>query len=143
MEKVTIGRWVFIDLPALDLENVRAKVDTGAYRCSLHCDFIEQFERDGETFLAIQVTDLRDRPIGDHPVVLRQDKTVGVRSSNGETQERPVVSLPIKLAGEEYSAEFTLTNRQDMKFPILLGRKFLRNSFLVDVSLDNPTEEEE
>ncbi|MEX0748847.1 MAG: RimK/LysX family protein [Candidatus Saccharimonadales bacterium] len=142
MDKVTIGRWVFIDLPALDLENVRAKVDTGAYRSSLHCEFIEEFERNGEIFLAIQTTDMRGAPIGDHPVALKQEGIVAVRSSNGEVQRRPVVLLPVELGGREYVTEFTLTNRQDMKFPILLGRKFLKESFVVDVSLDDPTEEE-
>lgn len=141
-EKLTIGRWVFIDLPMLDLDNVRAKVDTGAYRSSLHCEFIDEFERDGETYLAIQTTDMSGESIGDHPVALKQEGYVKVRSSNGEIQRRPIVSLPVVIGGREYVSEFTLTNRQDMKFPILLGRRLLKDSFVVDVSLDDPTEEE-
>lgn len=141
MKKTIIGRWVYIDLPDLDLETVKAKVDTGAYRSSLHCDFIEQFEQNGQTFLKIQTTDMSGRPIGDHAVVLKQERMVGVRSSNGQVQHRPVVLLPVKLADRQFQAEFTLSNRQDMKFPILLGRKFLRGRFIVDVSLDSSEEE--
>ncbi|MEX0668487.1 MAG: RimK/LysX family protein [Candidatus Saccharimonadales bacterium] len=143
MSKTTIGRWVYIALPDLDLSNVKAKVDTGAYRSSLHCEFIEEFEEDGDTYLAIQTTNMDGSPIGDHPTTLKSKGEVKVKSSNGDIQNRPLVDLTVNIAGEEHTAEFTLTNRQDMKFPILLGRKFLRGFFIVDVSLDDPSEEEE
>lgn len=141
MGKITIGRWVYIDLPDVDLENVKAKVDTGAYRCSLHCDFMEEYKDNGDTYLSIITTDLSGRPMTDHATPVRLIKEIKVKSSNGSTQVRPIVNLPIRLAGTDYETEFTLTNRQDMKFPILLGRKFLRDKFLVDVSLDDPDEE--
>ncbi len=143
MTKSTIGRWVYITLPDLDLDNVKAKVDTGAYRSSLHCEFIEEFEKDGDNYIAIQTTDMEGNPIGNHPVTLKSKGVVKVKSSNGESQSRPLVDLTLVLAGQEHVVEFTLTNRQDMKFPILLGRKFLRGSFIVDVALDDPSEEEE
>lgn len=141
MEKIMVGRWVYIDLPDVDLENVKAKIDTGAYRSSLHCDFVEEYRDNGDTYLSIITTDLSGRPMTDHATTVRLLNKTTVRSSNGIMQERPIVNLSVRLAGNLYKAEFTLTNRQDMKFPILLGRKFLRNKFVVDVSLDDPSEE--
>jgi len=141
MNKIMIGRWVYIDLPDVDLENVKAKVDTGAYRSSLHCDFVEEYSDNGDTYLSIVTTDLSGKPMTDHASSVKLIKKILVKSSNGLKQERPVVMLPVRLAGNLYEVEFTLTNRQDMKFPILLGRKFLRDKFVVDVSLDDPSEE--
>lgn len=137
MEKDIIGRWVYIDIPAAGFQNVRAKVDTGAYRSSLHCDFIEQFERDGVKYVKVQITDLSGHPISDY-VTLKQKSTTYVKSSNGEAQQRPIVELDVIINTKQYTAEFSLSNREDMKFPILLGRKLLRGNFVVDVSMDDP-----
>lgn len=136
--KVMIGRWVYLDIPDVALYNVKAKVDTGAFRSSLHCEFIGAFAEGDETYLKIRTTDMSGNPISDEPMTVRQSGTVRVRSSNGEIQQRPIVMLDVIINGEQHTAEFTLTNRGDMKFPILLGRKLLRNAFVVDVSLDDP-----
>lgn len=136
--KVMIGRWVYLDIPDVALYNVKAKVDTGAFRSSLHCEFIGAFAEDGETYLKIRTTDMSGEPISEEPMTVRQVGTARVRSSNGEQQERPIVLLDVIINGEHHSTEFTLSNREDLKFPILLGRKLLRNAFVVDVSLDDP-----
>ncbi len=58
-----------------------------------------------------------------------------VKSSNGKTEERIFVKTIIELFGRRYKAELSLTDRKDMKFPMLIGRKYLQGRFLVDVSL--------
>lgn len=58
-----------------------------------------------------------------------------VRSSNGTTEERIFVKTVIEISGKRYKAELSLTDRKDMKYPMLIGRKFLQGHFLVDVSL--------
>ncbi len=58
-----------------------------------------------------------------------------VKSSNGKTEERIFVKTVIELAGKQYKAELSLTDRKDMKYPMLIGRKYLQGRFLVDVSL--------
>jgi len=57
-----------------------------------------------------------------------------VRSSNGELQERPAVRVKVNFFGEAYTTVISLTNRADMRYPMLIGRKFLSGKFLVDVS---------
>jgi hypothetical protein len=37
----TLGRSDRVDLPGLGLTNIQAKIDTGAYTCSLHCSRAE------------------------------------------------------------------------------------------------------
>lgn len=59
-----------------------------------------------------------------------------VKSSNGEIQLRPAVKVTVKFFGKKYKSVISLTSRADMKFPMLIGRKFLKDRFLVDVSKD-------
>lgn len=56
----------------------------------------------------------------------------GITSSNGETQWRMVVKTPLKIGDLTFRAEFSLADRSDMKFPMLIGRSALRRRFLVD-----------
>jgi hypothetical protein len=61
-------------------------------------------------------------------------KEIKVKSSNGISESRPMIKTTIQLFGEHHEILLTLTNRGDMSHPVLLGRRFLRNKFLVDVS---------
>ena len=60
-----------------------------------------------------------------------------VKSSNGISEERFLIKTSIILFGKSLSIDLTLTERSDMKFPVLLGRKFLTGQFIVDTSLKN------
>ena len=62
-------------------------------------------------------------------------KIKNVKSSNGKTEERIFVKTTVELLGKKYEAELSLTNRKDMRYPMLIGRKYLKGRFLVDVSL--------
>ncbi len=62
-------------------------------------------------------------------------KVKNVKSSNGKIEERIFVKTTIEMSGRSYEAELSLTDRKDMKYPMLIGRKYLQGRFLVDVSL--------
>ena len=64
-----------------------------------------------------------------------------VKSSNGKVQHRPSVKVKVEFFGKKYTTVISLTNRSDMKYPMLIGRKFLANKFLVDVSKEYLTKE--
>ena len=57
-----------------------------------------------------------------------------VKSSNGEVQERASIKVTVNFFGKKYKSVISLTNRADMKFPMLIGRLFLKDRFLVDVA---------
>lgn len=61
-------------------------------------------------------------------------KVKRVKSSNGEVQLRASIKVSVKFFGKKYKSVISLTNRADMKFPMLIGRRFLNDRFLVDVS---------
>jgi hypothetical protein len=64
-----------------------------------------------------------------------------VKSSNGQVQERPSIKVSVKFMGKRYKAIISLTNRADMKYPMLIGRKFLSGKFLVDVQKEYVSKE--
>lgn len=56
-----------------------------------------------------------------------------VKSSNGTVQVRPSIKVSVKFFGKKYKSVISLTNRADMKFPMLIGKRFLKGKFIVDV----------
>ena len=123
-----------ISFPQLQLLKVPAKIDTGAYRSSIHCSRVKEMLIEGKKQLKVVFL------AKEHPQFIKGGQTftdykkVKVRSSNGEIQERYMVTTQVKLGKRKFKTEFTLTNRSEMKTPILLGRKALKGRFVVDVS---------
>lgn len=58
-----------------------------------------------------------------------------VKSSNGTTQDRIFIKTVLKLFDLEFETEISLTDRKSMKYPMLIGRNFLEDRFIVDVAL--------
>lgn len=130
---VTIGRSEYIALPRLGVERVQAKIDTGAYRSALHYQRVRQRRTEDRKELVVTFAMGRKRSV----VVFKDYRKVVVKSSTGQTTSRWLVSTRVKLDGHSVRTEFTLFDRSDMKFQVLLGRKFLRGRFQVDVMRKN------
>lgn len=128
-----LGRYDRVDLPGLGLKNIHAKVDTGAYRCSLHCQSAKVVNGILEFVLLDE----------EHPEFTGMKFTAetfherDIKNSFGEVERRYVITTTIKIFNEEIIAEFSLSNRGLLKFPILLGRKILQARYLIDVKKKN------
>lgn len=123
-----IGRKELADLPALYLFGVAAKVDTGAYTSSMHCESITETE-DG-----ISCQFLNSEGASVESISFTEFGKRKVKSSNGMEEERYSILTKIRLGEDLFDIELTLTDRNEMKNPILLGRKFIRKKYLVDVA---------
>lgn len=134
MEKKIIGRKEKISLPILGLQLVWAKIDTGAYTSSLHAEQIREEMFEGKKVLAFEVFLPRHPSFSGKTVRFEEYKEKKVKNSFGHAETRYLIQTTIRLAGETYTAEFTLSDRSSMRNAILLGRKMLRNRFLVDVT---------
>ncbi|MCM4155124.1 RimK/LysX family protein [Gramella sp. AN32] len=131
MEKIIIGRFDKADFPALNLSDIAIKIDTGAYTSSIHCENIEEKE-DG---LHCTFVD-EEHPLYDHKEFIFEDyDIVFVRSSNGIIQKRFQVQSKITLFNKHFKISLSLSDRQEMRFPVLIGRKFLTKKFIVDTEL--------
>jgi hypothetical protein len=133
MEKKIIGRKEKVTLPDLGLTLVWAKVDTGAYTSSIHAENLEVVEINGKRVLRFQPLLPGHKSYTGEIVTFDRFREKKVKNSFGHAEVRYLIETTFELAGESYSAEFTLSDRSSMRNAILLGRKILRNRFLVDV----------
>lgn len=132
---IVIGRRDRIDLPELGYSNIKAKIDTGAYGNALHCTNIEIINRDGLDLLSFVLFDSSHHRYKDKRQYFEDFTDKLVRNSGGDTEHRYKIETEVIFLGQKFRAGFTLTDRRTMKYPILLGRKFLRERYLVDVNL--------
>lgn len=137
MDQKVIGRKEKISLPALGLKLVWAKVDTGAYTSSIHAENLEVVEQNGKRILRFQPLLPGHKSFTGEMVTFEHFREKKVKNSFGHAEVRYLIETTFELAGESYSAEFTLSDRSSMRNAILLGRKILKNRFLVDVSKVN------
>jgi hypothetical protein len=126
-----IGRHVYVDLPDLGFSGIEAKVDTGAFRTVIHCDTWKEVEVGGKTVLqAVFNLD------GTGPKTIFFDDYFqrDFKSSFGETERRYCVHTLLQIGKKKIRSSVSLSNRSDMKFQVLIGRKTLLRKFVVDVS---------
>ncbi len=129
-----IGRKEKISIPEFNLKLVWAKVDTGAFTSSIHAENIQVVEKDGKQILSFQVLMPEHKSYSGKTLEFDKFREKLVKNSFGQTESRYLIEVTFQLAGEEYPAEFTLSDRSSMRNAVLLGRKILKNRFLVDVS---------
>lgn len=131
--KRLIGRREKISFPEWGLQQATAKVDTGAYTSSIHCQDIQEIEIDGVKTLQFQLLDPSHKNFRIRKITTQSYTQKKVKNSFGQAEIRYKVSTEVLMFGEVFQAEFTLTDRSKMKNPILLGRKLLQGRFIVDV----------
>lgn len=130
-EKLVMGWLETVFLQPANLR-VTAKLDTGAKTSSVHAGKVEHFERDGVPwvrFVFIASEDKKSLKI-ERPLV----RTAVIKERQSRSSTRDVVKLTICKNGRLYETEFTLNDRSNFNYPILLGRSFLAEVALVDSS---------
>jgi hypothetical protein len=135
MDKKIVGRRELISIVDLELYDLDAKVDTGADSNALHCDHIEI--SDDEQSVSFTLLDEVHEAYHGKRMTFPLYKIKKVKSSNGQLQLRPSIKVVVEFYGKKYKSVISLTDRSDMKFPMLIGRMFLKDRFLVDVSKEN------
>ncbi|AFJ02246.1 uncharacterized protein conserved in archaea [Methylophaga frappieri] len=132
-DKLILGRTEWIWLEPVN-RVFRARVDSGATTSSLSAHHIVEFERDGQRWVRFNMVpddDVDDSYEVEAPLV----RVAKIRqASSDELDRRLVVELTMKVGDFTDTAEFTLTDRTAMTYPILLGREFLRDIALIDVA---------
>jgi hypothetical protein len=132
-KKEVIGRLERINIPSLEIYNVLAKIDTGAYRGAIHADNIKVVRRGGKRILKFTVLDPEHPEFNNVVHETKKFKKKKVRTTQSDYRMRYIIPVIIEIAGTKIKAELGLTDRSDLRNPILIGRKALRK-FIIDVS---------
>lgn len=122
MEEICVGWREWFALPELNISKIKGKIDTGARTSALHAFFVEPYEENGLSMVRFGV----------HPLQRNLNKEIvcccpvkdyrEVSDSGGHSEMRYVIETQIKLGERSWPIEMTLTNRDSMKFRMLLGR---------------------
>ncbi|MBN7795505.1 ATP-dependent zinc protease family protein [Parahaliea mediterranea] len=131
-DKAVLGWREWLALPDFGIDRIKAKIDTGARTSALHAFYVEPFARDGEDWVRF----------GIHPWQQNTDYVVHceakvldrrqVTDSGGHREVRYVIASRVRVGEHTIDAELTLTDRETMRFRMLLGRTAMRGHFLVD-----------
>ena len=134
VRKKIIGRLEIISLPEFDLFNIESKIDTGAYRGSIHASVIEEIVVDGAPFLKLIFLDEGHEEHNNKEFLVDDYKKTTVKNSIGGTEERYIISTSIMIGGKTMEIDLGVSDRKDMRYPIIIGRRALKKHFIVDVS---------
>ena len=134
-----VGWREWIALPELNMDRVRAKLDSGAALSSLHADRMETFSRSRQSWIRFFVpgpslSDSENDRESDYQCSARLIGHRNIRSSNGEVATRPVIETTLYLAGFQWQIELTLTDRATLECPMLIGRNALAGRCVIDCS---------
>lgn len=133
VEKATLQPWGI---------EVKAKLDSGALTSSLDARHIEMFEKDNEEWVRFRLK-LEDQASGEDfsdQIERPLYRELAVRGAGGR-DERPVVLLEVCMGSTIYEEQFSLRDREEMNYPLLLGRRTISHLGLLDVRetfLQNP-----
>ncbi len=127
-----IGIAEIVSLPELGIKNLDAKIDTGAYTASLHAFDIKPYNSNKRINFSVYSSEYK---------IIKCDTEIfdirHIVSSNGEGSDRFVIKTKLVMGKNRLIAQFTLANRDSMKYKILIGRATIKDRFIVNPNLEN------
>jgi hypothetical protein len=133
-DAIMLGWREWVSLPELGIDHIKAKVDTGARTSALHAFEVTPFKEGGKQRVRFRVHPLQKDTATEVTCEADVIDRRQVRDSGGHTEQRWVIVTPVKLGGQRWDIEMTLTERDNMLFRMLLGRTAIKGRCTVDPS---------
>lgn len=125
-QSVTLIGWIEnIDFPTLNLEAMKAKIDTGARTTALHATDIRHFERNGKPWVGFKTVGAGG--VGEVDVEAEVHSDRWIKNTSGIPEERIVVRTVICFGDLRWPIDVSLADRSNMTFPVIVGRAALKN----------------
>lgn len=134
-----IGRAEMVQFPELGLTDIPARIDTGAKTASIWASRVRVTDKGIEFVLF----DTKSPHYTGEVVCVSEYQERVVASSNGMAEKRYFVRLLVTIGGRKVRGYFSLANRSQQVYPVLVGRNILAGKFLVDVKRGTPMSNEE
>ena len=120
-----VGWEEWVSLPELNLPALIAKTDTGAETSALHAFNIQVFGKEDNQMVRFGINPIES---DERYSVFCSAKLIdqrNVTSSNGITELRYVIETELEIGGVKRKVPITLTNRENMKYKMIIGRSAL------------------
>lgn len=130
---ISIGWRETVELLDVDLPPMVAKIDTGARTSSLHATKLLVRRRQGIEHVYFTTSDAEGNPIR-RKAPLVEERTVRNPGDGGREEDRYVIESRVRLGTRVWDAEFTLADRTNMQYQVLIGREAIRERFVVNVA---------
>lgn len=128
-----IGRREFVDFPKLGIYNVEAKIDTGAFSSAIHCEDIMEIKEGDNIILSFSLPSIYYPGNKTQLIKIKDFTKKKIKNSFGEAEERYIIRTQIHIGHKTILADFSLSDRKSMRYPILIGRKAIKGKFIIDV----------
>ena len=128
-----IGRREYIDFPELNVYGIEAKIDTGAYTSALHCQDVEIKNIEGTPTLCFKLFDPTHPEYNEQEHRFQHFTIKTIRNSFGEEEDRYVIRTIVHIGHKNIRCAISLTDRANMRYTVLIGRKMIKNKFIIDV----------
>ncbi len=135
-DELLVAGWrEWVSLPGIGIDSIKAKMDTGARTSCLHAFKVEAFDKKGESWVRFSMhpnQNETDTVIQCEAKVLDYRK---VTDSGGHSELRYVIRTLVHFGEYKWPAEVSLTNRDNMKFRMLIGRTAMSNRIVINPAL--------
>ena len=126
-----VGAVELVHIESADIK-LKARIDTGAETTSIHAEDIQLIEKDGRRYVRFVLIDpARGERVQQE---LRLRRRVLIKQSYGPDERRYVVRMWLTLGNTRSRVDVNLSDRTNFQYPLLIGRNFLTDSLIVDVS---------
>lgn len=131
--RTTVVGWrEWVSLPTLGITRIKAKLDTGARTSALHALSTERYTERGAPYVRLHV---QPRQRDDGRVLVVETAIIDERTvsdSSGHRERRIVIASDLTLGGARWPIEVTITNRDSLRFRMLLGRSAMHGHLIID-----------
>jgi hypothetical protein len=132
-----IGRSEPVTFVDVDLVDVPAKIDTGAYRSAIHASSIKINVVEGVELLTFKLLSGHKGWDKGVTVTTKDFDITSIENSFGQKESRYVITLRVKIGSKIQKTTFTLADRSKKTYPILIGRRTINKKYLVDSNASN------
>ncbi len=127
-----LGWREWVSLPCLGIASIKAKLDTGAKTSALHAWDLSLRKVDGQQWISFRVHSMQQDEAASVVCEAPLSDQRWVTNSSGASERRYIISTNLQIGTNCWPIELSLTNRDSMEFPMIIGREAMRDRLIID-----------